>query len=75
MTKRVREDYLTPDLLAQQLAEESDERPADNAAAAFVGERKIVRVKRHHQQTGQVTTEEGPALGVFRLTGSLTQPS
>jgi hypothetical protein len=25
MTKRVREDYLTPDLLAEQLAEDSDE--------------------------------------------------
>lgn len=38
-----------------------------------IGDRKIVRVKRHNQQTGQVTTEEGPKLGVFKLAGSLSK--
>jgi hypothetical protein len=53
MTKRAREDFLTPDLLAEQLADDSVvqnktvEHPPLN-----LGDRKIVKVKRHNQQTG-----------------------
>lgn len=58
MTKRVREDYLTPELLQAQLAtEDGDNAEANNKASDEVlGQRKIVRVKRHVQQTGEVTT-------------------
>lgn len=49
MTKRAREDFLTPELLAEQLAEDNSEK-VDNkeALAAAIGERKIVKVKRHN---------------------------
>ena len=53
MTKRAREDFLTPDLLAEQLAE--DGAPQDKTiekAPLNIGDRKIVKVKRHNQQTG-----------------------
>ena len=73
MTKRAREDFLTPELLAEQLADDENGH-VDNkeVEAAIIGERKIVKVKRHNQQTGQVTTEEGPKLGTFKLAGSLS---
>lgn len=75
MTKRAREDFLTPELLAEQLAEDNSEKENNKeAVASAIGERKIVKVKRHNQQTGLVTTEEGPKLGTFKLAGSLSAP-
>lgn len=75
MTKRTREDFLTPDLLVEQLADESiiQNKTVDNSLLNL-GDRKIVKVKRHNQQTGQVICEEGPKLGVFKLAGALSKP-
>jgi len=74
MTKRAREDFLTPDLLAEQLADDSNEQHKTVEHPPLnLGDRKIVKVKRHNQQTGQVISEEGPKLGVFKLAGALSK--
>ncbi len=53
MSKRAREDFLTPDLLAEQLADDSVvQNKTVEHAPLNLGDRKIVKVKRHNQQTG-----------------------
>lgn len=73
MVKRARVDFMTPDLLAKQLTDDqSAQEDLTGKSLVNISDRKIVRVKRHNQETGQVTTEEGPKLGIFKLAGSLS---
>ena len=79
MTKRVCESRLTREQL-EAGDEGSDDGPdtrgneggAGTADASVLAARKIVKVKRHVQQTGEVKTEVPSKPAQFKLAGSLS---
>lgn len=78
MTKRTRDTRITREQLeAGDYGSEADdqENPStsmNKASAVALGERKIVKVKRHIQQTGEVKTDVPAKPAQFKLVGSLS---
>ena len=75
--KRTREAGLTREQLEAgeygSEADEADQNGMNKASAAVLGERKIVKVKRHIQATGEVKTDVPGKPTQFKLVGALSK--
>ena len=79
MTKRARDTGLTREQLEAgdygSEADEADKNATNKASADVLGQRKIVKVKRHIQATGEVKTDVPSKPTQFKLVGNFTAPT